>query len=289
MPTEDPKKSLDGPRVAELFNRYVDSQRVAKPSAAIRMTHAWKHLQSTFALIQPEAISDELCLHYCSGRRGAGASIGTINNELTYLRAALNFAYRNRWIDTEPRILVPRRVPVKADRLTILQMRRLLAAASMPHLRLFIALIILTQSRPKDLLALKWTDVDLRRCLMEFRDTRGRVTVTKFNQVARKWLVRAYEVSKSDFVIEWGAQQVVEIKRGFQMTAKRAGVICTPMALYRSAADLAAKSSPSIISLGTLENILDSIAPQLASWSEDESDLMNEVRRQAQRNDRDAS
>jgi site-specific recombinase XerD len=289
MSTEVPKKSLDGPRVVELFNCYVNSQRVAKPSAAIRMTHAWKHLQPTFALIRPEAITDELCLQYCSDRRGACASIGTISNELAYLRAALNFAYRNRWIDTEPRILVPRRVPAKANRLTILQMRRLLAAASMPHLRLFIALIILTQSRPKDLLALKWTDVDLIRCLMEFRDAHGRVTAKKFNEVVRKWLVRAYEVSKSDFVIEWGAQQVVEIKRGFQMTAKRAGVICTPMALYRSAADLAAKTSPSIRSLGTLEDTLDSMAAQITSLSEDGFEVMNEVRKQAQRNDRDAS
>jgi integrase len=287
MLTKNEREALNRLRVAELFARYMVSQQAAKPAAAIRISHAWRHLQSTFALIRPAEITEELCLGYCNARHGAGASIGTINNELTYLRAALKFAYRNRWIDTEPRVPVPRRPRIKSRKLTILQMRQLLAAASMPHLRLFIALTILTQSRPKDLLALKWTDVDLGRCVLKGRDGRGRITVTSFSQAARKWLVRAYEVSKSDFVIEWGDQQVVEIKRGFQMTAKRAGIVCTPMMLYRSAAELAAKSSPSIISLGT-EDTLDSIVPQLASLNEDESDLMNEVRQQAQRNGQDA-
>jgi integrase len=250
MPIKNPSETMGGLEIAEFFSRYLATQTVAKPLAAIRIKHAWKHLQSTFALIQPEAITDELCLHYCNKRRRTGASIGTINNELTYLRASLKFAYRNRWIDTEPRVFVPRRPPAKAVRLTIPQMRLLLVAASMPHLRLFIALTILTQSRPKELLALKWGDVDLRRRLMEFRDSSGRGTVKNFSPVVHKWLVRAHEASKSDFVIEWGNQQVVEIKRGFQMAARRAGVICTPMTLYRSAVDLAAKSSPTIKSLG---------------------------------------
>jgi integrase len=156
-------------------------------------------------------------------------------------------------------------------------MRRLLAAASMPHLRLFIALTVLIQLRRKDLLALKWTDVDLRRRLIEVRDARGRITTKKFDQVAQKWLVRAYEVSKSDFVIEWGAKEVVENNRGFQMTAKRAGVICTPMTLYKSAADLAAKSSPSIRSLGELEDALDTMAAQITSGSEDEHEVVDQV------------
>ncbi len=289
MAIVDHSDSLDGPRVAEFFLRYVASQTVTKPSAAIRIRQAWKHLQSTFALIRPEAITDELCLHYCNERRRTGASIGTINNELAYLRASLKFAYRNRWIDSEPRVLVPRRPPAMANRLTILQMRRLLAAASMPHLRLFIALVILIQWRPKDLLALEWSDVDLRRRLIKFRDSRGRVTVESFSPVVHKWLVRAHEASKSDFVIEWGNQQVVEIKRGFQMVAKRAGVICTPMTLYRSAVDLAAKSSPSLRSLEEIEDALDSMSAQVASWSEDEFKAQNEVRGQFKRNDRGSS
>jgi integrase len=270
VPIEDQNESTDGPQVAELFSRYVASQTGAKPSAVIRITHAWKHLRSTFAVIRPKAITDELCRRYCNERSRTGASIGTINNELTYLRAALKFAYRNQWIDTEPRVFVPRRLPTKAHRVTILQMRRLLAAASMPHLRLFISLTILTQSRPKELLALKWAEVDLRRQLMAFRDSSGRGTVKSFSPVVHKWLVRAHESSKSDFVIEWGDRQVVEIKRGFQMAARRAGVICTPMTLYRSAVDLAAKSSPSIKSLGDFEHAVDSMESQMRPRSEDE-------------------
>ena len=266
------------PAVGELFFRYLASQTVAKPSAAVRIGHAWKHLRHFFGHIRPEAITDELCLQYCDERCRTGASIGTIISELTWLRASLKFAYRNHWIDTEPRILVPRPPPPKPQqRLTIVQMRRLLAAASMPHIRLFIALTILTQMRPRDLLALKWSDVDLRRCSIEFRYASGRISTKKINSVSRKWLEGAYEVSKSDFVIEWGNQQVLEIKRGFQMTAKRSGLICTPMTLYRSAVDLAAKSSPSIGSLGELEDALDSMTAQMASWSEDKDEVINEV------------
>src|SRR5262245_35831527 len=122
-------ESLENPTIAELFALYVVSQQTAKPAAVIRISHAWKHLQSTFAPIRAEELTDELCLRYCSARRDVGASIGTINNELTYLRAALKFAYRSRRIDTKPRILVPRRPRTNSQRLTIFQMRRLLAAA----------------------------------------------------------------------------------------------------------------------------------------------------------------
>jgi hypothetical protein len=52
------------------------------------------------------------------------------------------------------------------------------------------------------------------------------------------------------------------------MTAKRAGVICTPMTLYRSAVDLAAKSSPSIASLTEFENSFNSILAQFPQSSE---------------------
>jgi len=206
-----------------------------------------------------------------------GASVGTINNELTYLRASLKFAHRNGWVDTEPSVLVPRRPPAKAKRLTIFQMRRLLAAASMPHLRLFIALTILTQSRPKELLALRWSEVDLGQRLMEFRNGRGRIASKGFNPAAKQWLIRAYEASKSDFVIEWGDQNVAEIKRGFQMTAKRAGVICTPMTLYRSVVDLAAKSSPSIKSLEEFRESLDPAEVQAAEWSEEDVEVLSEL------------
>ena len=52
---------------------------------------------------------------------------------------------------------------------------------------------------------------------MKLRDSYGRITTKRLKLVAQKWLVRAHDFSKSDFVIEWGNQQVVEIKRGFQM------------------------------------------------------------------------
>jgi integrase len=153
-------------------------------------------------------------------------------------------------------------------------MRVLLAAASMPHLRIFIALTILTRLRPRELLSLKWSNVDLRRRVIEFRDVRGHPTSTRLDSIAQKWFLRAYEASKSDFVIEWGNQQVAEIKKGFQMTAKRAGVICTPMTLYRSAVDLAAKSSPSIVSLTEFENSLNSILAQFPTSSEADTEVI---------------
>ena len=136
--------------------------------------------------------------------------------------------------------------------------------------------------RPRDLLALKWRDVDLRRCSIEFRYASGRISTKKINSVRRKWLEGAYEVSKSDFVIEWGNQQVLEIKRGFQMTAKRSGIICTPMTLYRSAVDLAAKSLPSIGSLDELEDAF-AMSAQSTWWSEDDDEVIKNICNPSQR------
>jgi integrase len=90
----------------------------------------------------------------------------------------------------------------------------------MPHLKIFIALTILTRLRPRELLSLKWSNVDLRRRVIEFHDVPGRPTSTRLDPIAQKWFLRAYEGSKSDFVIEWGDQQVAEIKKRFSDDSK---------------------------------------------------------------------
>ena len=41
---------------------------------------------------------------------------------------------------------------------------------------------------------------------MKLRNSYGRITTKKLNLVAQKWLVRAHDFSKSDFVIEWGTR-----------------------------------------------------------------------------------
>ena len=97
---------MDGPRVAELLSRCGKALGCDSNGAC---------MEAPTLLIRPEAITDELCLRYYNERRGTGAAIGTINNELTYLRASLKFAFRNRWIDAEPRVLVPRRPPTTTN------------------------------------------------------------------------------------------------------------------------------------------------------------------------------
>jgi hypothetical protein len=41
---------------------------------------------------------------------------------------------------------------------------------------------------------------------MKLRDSYGRITTKRLKLVAQKWLVRAHDFSKSDFVIEWGTR-----------------------------------------------------------------------------------
>jgi integrase len=100
-------------------------------------------------------------------------------------------------------------------------------------------LAIATAGRKSAILELTWDRVDFERGLIYLgkgeRRLKGRATVP-MTESLRVELVKAREVSLSEYVVEHGARQIKEIGKGFRQAAKRANLKVTPHDLRRSAA-----------------------------------------------------
>lgn len=231
--------------MAGIYAAYALDREAAGKAAAPRIRDAWKRLAHTFEGLSPHQITKGLCLEYTT-RRARTASLGTVHLELGYLRAALIFAEREGWLAKAPFVPLPRKPEPRDHRLTRDEVRQLLAAASMPHVKLFIILAITTAARAGAILELTWDRVDLTRRRIVLRNpdmpatNKGRATVP-INDTALEALARAREMATCDYVIEWGGQRVGSVKKGIALAAARAGLQCSPHTLRHSAACLMAE------------------------------------------------
>jgi integrase len=111
----------------------------------------------------------------------------------------------------------------------------------MPHVKLFIRLALATAGRASALLELTWVRVDLdaRRIYLRNPDKvitpKGRATVP-INDMLYAALVEARHGSISPYVIEWGGERVMSVKRGIAAAARRAELKCSPHVLRHTAA-----------------------------------------------------
>jgi len=227
--------------VAGIYDAYAADREAEGIVAAPRIRDAWKKLKPTFGNLLPGQINKDLCRAYCERRREAGASNGTIHVELGYLRAALRFARRQGWLMFEPVVTLPRKPPPRDHALTKDEARRLIAAAHVPHVRLFIVLALATAARAGALLDLTWDRVDLERRRIDLREPgrpetpKGRALVP-INDTAFQALREARQGALSDYVIEWAGGRVRSVKKGVASAAADAELRCSPHVLRHSAA-----------------------------------------------------
>jgi integrase len=219
--------------VAYIFERYTADREVdGKDVATFR--HNWKALAPFFAPLPPHTITDELCREYARQRLKDGRSVGTVWTELGRLRAAINWAYKRHLIDRPPYVWMPSKPASNGRALTVDEAERLVAAAVMPHVRLFIILGIATGARTGALLQLRWDKVDLESRSIDLRRPapedplskrarKGRAVVY-INDWARAALSEAHVGRLTDYVIEWNGRPVECIRVGFMAACKRAGI-----------------------------------------------------------------
>ena len=207
-----------------------------------RLKDAWKALRPDFDNIYPEHVNRARCQSYADQRRRSGRSNGTIHVELGMLRAALNWARKEEWIDVAPNVWLPAKPEPKERHLTREEADKLLAACATPHMRLFVLLALHTAGRAGAILDLKWDRVDFMRRLIHLRDPerpktrKGRATVP-INDVLLPALQEARKGALTDYVIEWAGGRVLSIKKGFAAAVERAGIApCTPHTLRHTAA-----------------------------------------------------
>jgi integrase len=222
--------------VAEVWADYVAEKEAEGKSSVARMRDAWKRLHGDFGDARPDVLSADSIRSYIGSRRGHGASDGTIHTELGYLRAALRHAGYN------PSFKLPSKPRPRSRHLTPDEARRLIDAATMPHLRLYLLLALYTAGRPSSILDLEWDRVDFARRQIRLdnpskdRTAKGRAIVPMAAEIEQP-LKDAKAAALTPWVIEWAGKKVASVKKGIRSASSRAGLpLVTPYMLRHTSA-----------------------------------------------------
>jgi len=226
--------------VAAIYQAYV-AERAVEGRSTTRMHDAWKRLAPAFGSLLPNHIDKATCRNYAAARRRQGMSDGTVHLELGYLRAAMKYAEREKWLTHAPYIPLPQKPPPREHYLTKDEATRVVDAAVMPHVKLFIELALATAGRSSAILQLTWARIDFEHGVVDLRDptrpaTRKGRSTPPMNNRLRARLLEARDGALTDYVVEWGGEPVVSVKKGVAAAGERAGIKVTPHVLRHTAA-----------------------------------------------------
>lgn len=183
---------------------------------------------------------------YVNKRLRAPVKKVTVNGEVTYIQAILNWAVGRKYIRVNPLAgyKKPRRDDEVIQPVTADEMKRILKK-SPPHLARALALSYYTGLRPglKELLRLKWSDIDWTLNVILVRSARKKGPAARMIPIHRKFLpalrgwykqdLSAKEEQKkspnarqeeNDFIITYKGKAVDRISKAFATAKKNAGI-----------------------------------------------------------------
>lgn len=216
--------------VGDLCDAYLkgreEDPKVHYPKA---IKNALGHIKAHFGDLPPSLISPVTVRTYTAQRRRLGMKDATISKELRFLRQALKYGVREKWMEgPAPDIAVPGEGEARDRYLTREEMARLYFHASPFHLRVFLALAISTAARGKHILALTWDRVDFERGFVRYRpgeSANKKTAPIPINDVLRPVLEAAYKArGKSGFVVEWNDKPVKSVRRAYGRACELAGL-----------------------------------------------------------------
>jgi len=131
-------------------------------------------------------------------------------------------------IDRAPYIWRPEKPTPRERFLTRNEITGLIDAASAPHIRLAIILLLGTAGRVGAILDLEWDRVDIEQGIINLRlpdgaTRKGRASVP-MNGMTRGALQTARDAALTDYVVEYAGGRVKSIRKGFQNACTRAGL-----------------------------------------------------------------
>ncbi len=179
------------------------------------------------------------CRAYAASRSAGGA-----RRDLEVLRAAIGYWHSQYGpLVSVPRIVLPPKSEPRERWLTRSEAARLLwAARRTEHLRRFILLALYTGSRSKNVLGLRWEQVDLVAGVMSRRADGERDQATKRAppvRLGRRILshLRRWRAQDDDYVCAYDGEPVMKLRRSFPQAVRRAGLKeVTPHTLRHTAA-----------------------------------------------------
>jgi len=228
-------------KVSTLWEKYRDARSGRRIAESMGFT--WRKLQATFGDLETEAVTPDKCREYADKRRRDGKAEGTIWTELNHLRIVMNWAKKEKLIQTSPTVVTPSQ-PAPLERyLTRAEFDRLWDGCSAPHMQTALALMIATAARIEAVLELTWDRVDFERGLIHLHNPfvakkrKGRAVVP-INDDLRAALSVAKMASRTEYVVEYGGERVKSIRTAFSAAVRRAGLSddVTPHVLRHTAA-----------------------------------------------------
>lgn len=214
------------PTIGQLLDAYLED-RGPKSVSMKRMEHCVRLLKNHFGALQTTHINRLVVKNYITARESDGVKGGTIRHELLILRAAFAWG-KGSWVDVIPAIETPPASQPRERYLTREEARALIKGAKVPHMRLFILLGLYTGARSRAILDLTWDRVDMERRLIDYRlpgrITKKRRVVVPISKRIYPALKLAHAMRRTDYVIEFGGKAVRQIRGGFTLACKRAGV-----------------------------------------------------------------
>jgi len=215
-----------GTTVADLWAAYLLDKEGR--SIATTMHYTWKALEPRFGRLEGETVTVADCRAYTAERRKHGRKDGSIHTELGHLRSVLVWAQKQRLIAFAPHIERPTKPEPKEGYLTRSEVSRLIEAASAPHIKTAIYLMIGTGARNEAALQLTWDRVNFDTKMIHLRnpfDTarrKGRATVP-MNDKLLAALQTAKAGALTPYVIEWAGKPVRSIKKGIKTAGAAIG------------------------------------------------------------------
>jgi integrase len=226
-------KERESKTVEDIWTAYkADREKDGKLIA--NFDNDWKALKPRFGNLEIGAVTADVCRDYAKERFEAGRSPSTIWTELTRLRSCINWAGKRHIVTMIPYVWVPTKPAGRTRVMTVDEVKALIAACKMPHLRLFVILAITTGGRSGAICQLLWVNVDFEAGTIDLRSTetinpltkrahKGRAVVAMTAE-ARAALLEAQKGAISDYVIEWNGEPVKKIRKAFAAACKSAGL-----------------------------------------------------------------
>lgn len=214
-----------------------------------RMEQFHKQLKAHLGSLRPSQITKLQVREYAKDR---GHKIPSIKRELEELRAALRLAHDSGWIDSVPKFTIPANRPPRERFMSREDAPKLIAAAKAFHVRLFIALAMLSGHRKGAILDLTWDRVDLEHRRINFQNPERQVTkkrrgVVPIDDRGCALLKEAKKDARTEHVIEFNGRPVKDIKKGFAVAAEAAGLAwVTPHLLKHSVISWLAEDDHSV-------------------------------------------
>lgn len=250
---EEPEKKT----VAVVISGYLQDRK-GSVADFDRLERAASHVTRHLGWMDVDTIRPTTSTLYRRRRQDEGVVDGTIRRELDCVRAALNWAAAERWIDHAPKIVLPPPPPPRDRWLTDDEIKRLRSACATPHIKLFVEIALNTGARKGSIGDLTWSQVDFDARLIDF-NPRGRRQTSKgrpvvpINETLLVALKEAAEIRRTDWVVEWAGKKAGNIKKAFERACKRAGLEgVTPHVLRHTAATRMAMAGVSMFEIAKM-------------------------------------